>query len=67
MTRKNEAAHLVNTAQTQGWRLTRTKHGWLAYPPNGNAAVFIAGTAQDHRSLKNALAALRRNGLRWPA
>lgn len=66
VTRKTDAEALVAAAENQGWRTKRTRHGWLCFPPNGTAAVYVAGTAQDHRSITNSIAALRRNGLTWP-
>ena len=65
--RRNDAEAFVEEAERQGWKVKKTRRGWLCFPPNGqDAAVYVAGTAQDRRSLTNALAALRRAGFRWP-
>jgi hypothetical protein len=62
--RSTEAENLVRQAEAQGWTTRRTKHGWLCFPPSGTTAVFVAGTAQDRRSITNSRAQLRRAGLR---
>ena len=64
--RSREARALVEEAERQGFRIKAVTHGWLCFPANGQAAVFVAGTASDHRSIKNSIAALRRQGLKWP-
>lgn len=58
---------LLKALEEQGFSVERTKAGhWLVRNPEGRAVATIAGTASDHRSMKNALAYLRRAGFVWP-
>lgn len=61
---KRSAQELLKIAERQGWRIQRTKKGWMCYPPDrSEAPVMIHGTASDNRWYKNAVAQLRRSGL----
>jgi predicted RNA binding protein YcfA (HicA-like mRNA interferase family) len=63
----NELARLVKTLQAQGFTVTRTaKNHLLVRDPDGKAITTLAGTPSDWRSTKNAIATLKRAGLRWP-
>lgn len=63
-------------AQDNGWTVTQTKDGHPALvPPKGTvdhqgrsvSLVAFAKTPSDHRADKNAIATLRRLGVRVPA
>lgn len=59
-----EAKRLIRQAVRQGWRARRTGGGHIAlYAPDGETMVTIAGTpAARKRSMKNALAMMKRAG-----
>jgi hypothetical protein len=58
---------LLKEAERQGftWRQTRKGHIQVRDAEGMVVAVF-AGTASDHRSMRNALADLKRAGFQWP-
>lgn len=63
----NDLRTLLKALRAQGFTVDRTGSGhWLVRNAEGRAVATIAGTASDHRSLRNALAVLRRAGLIWP-
>jgi hypothetical protein len=59
---KKEARTLVREAEQQGFTVKEKKSGWMLLTPNGQGAVMIHKTPQDHRALKNELARLKRYG-----
>lgn len=64
---KRSAQELVARAERQGWRVKRTKSGWMCFPPDrSKPAVTIHNTPSDGRWYNNALAQLRRSGLDMP-
>jgi hypothetical protein len=50
----------------QGFETETTKKGHLMVFRDGRAVATFSGSASDWRALKNALAALRRAGFKWP-
>jgi len=62
----NEVKELLDAAEKQGWRVERTKKGhWRCYAPDGDTIVIVPGTPSDRRSLRNAVAEMRRGGFQW--
>lgn len=52
-------------ARKRGWRIEQRGSGHLAwFPPDGGRFVITSSTPSDHRAVLNALADLRRAGLR---
>jgi len=47
------------------WRLSSNGHP-IVYAPTGERVTTLPGTPSDHRSMKNALAPLKRRGFQWP-
>lgn len=62
---KKELKEIVKAAEQQGWRIKRGKGHYLFLAPDGVNKVTIAGTPSDHRALDNAIALLRKYGLKW--
>lgn len=58
-----EVRDLVTAARRQGWTVDTSKQHPRFYAPGGNKMIVGAGTPSDHRTTKNLLADLRRNGL----
>lgn len=55
---------IIKKARKQGWKVDLTKSGHVRFkPPTSGQSIITAGTASDHRSLKNLRADLRRAGL----
>lgn len=57
---------VVKALRAQGFDVTVTRKGHLMVTHEGRFVTVFAGTASDWRSIKNALAAARRAGFRWP-
>lgn len=57
---------VIRALESQGFEVTRTKKGHLAVFLDGRYVTTFAGTGSDWRGIKNAIAALRRAGFRWP-
>jgi hypothetical protein len=59
---------IEKAAKEQAWRVERTTRGHRMFvPPDPTKRiVYGPGTPSDHRSIKNTLASLRRQGLIWP-
>lgn len=54
---------LVKALEAQGFTTKVTKKGHVTvYGPDGAWVTTMAGTPSDHRSMRNAMAALRRAG-----
>ncbi|SLG91961.1 Uncharacterised protein [Mycobacteroides abscessus subsp. abscessus] len=49
----------------QGFTLTRSSKGHVIVHKDGKLVTTFSGTASDHRSYRNALAAARRAGFVW--
>lgn len=59
-----EVRELLRKLVDQGWRIEEGRH-YRAYPPDkAYSPVVISRTPSDHRSLKNAIAELRKRGFR---
>lgn len=58
---------VLKEAEAQGFevRQTRGSH-YQVRDTDGRVVAVFAGTASDHRSIKNTIAALRRAGFQWP-
>ncbi|MCW2852165.1 MAG: hypothetical protein JWM84_1829 [Nocardioides sp.] len=52
--------------EAQGYEVRVTKRGHVAVFQDGRHVVTFSGTPSDWRAMKNALAALKRAGFRWP-
>lgn len=64
MAGKLKPSDLVAAAEAQGWRIKKTKTGWLLIPPDpSKPAVTLHRTPSDHRWDRNALSRLRKSGL----
>jgi hypothetical protein len=62
----DEVRELLDAAEKQGWRVELTKKGhWRCYAPDGINIVIVSGTPSDRRSLRNAIAQMRRYGFQW--
>jgi len=56
---------LIKKLADQGFTVTATRNGhYLVRDASGAAITSIAGTASDHRSIKNSLSPLKRAGFR---
>jgi hypothetical protein len=57
---------LLRELEAQGftWRTTKRNH-ILIYAPQGHVVTTLPSTPSDHRSMKNAIAGLRRAGFEW--
>lgn len=57
---------LIRELQAQGFTTRTTKRGHiLVYAPDGRMISTLPSTPSDHRSMKNAIATLRRAGFEW--
>lgn len=57
-----EIEQIVKKLQGQGWRIVEGKH-YKCFPPDkAMPMVVIPKTPSDHRSIRNAIAQLRRSG-----
>lgn len=63
MSKKSDWSELIAAIQRAGWRIRPGKHGMLAYPAAGGRAIRVGGTPSDHRTYRNTVLSLRRNGL----
>jgi hypothetical protein len=68
MTESKESREIVAELRRQSWRVERTDRGhYKAYPPGNKPMVtFAGGLSGDPRSIKNAVAQLRKSGFQWP-
>jgi hypothetical protein len=57
---------IAKALKAQGFETEATRKGHLMVYRDGRLVTTFSGTASDWRALKNALAALRRAGFRWP-
>ncbi len=64
MASKKEVRRLIKAAEKwPGWRVEKTKKGWMLYPPDkAQSGVLIHATPSDHRAWQNDLARLRKRG-----
>jgi hypothetical protein len=69
VTESKESREIVAELRRQGWNVERTERGhYKARPPDAGKPMvtFAGGLSGDHRSVKNAVAQLRRSGFVWP-
>lgn len=57
---------IVKALEAQGFTVTVTANGHLMVSRGGQVIAVLAGSASDWRSIRNALAVLKRAGFRWP-
>ena len=57
---------MLKALEEQGFDVTRTQRGHYEVRKDGRRVATIAGTASDHRSIRNAVAYLRKAGFIWP-
>jgi hypothetical protein len=60
MTSRADTRDLRARAEVMGFAITRTNGGHLKCVAPSGVFIFIAATPSDHRSTRNALAAMRR-------
>jgi hypothetical protein len=64
MAHKRERNYLIDAIIAAGWTHRPCKHGTYVYPSDrSKRPITIPGTPSDWRSMRNALADLRRAGL----
>lgn len=61
-----ELRKLVKALEAQGFEVVPTARQHLMVFADGKAVATISGTASDWRSIRNALARLKRAGFQWP-
>ena len=61
-----ELRKVIGALEAQGFEVTITRRGHVVVRKDGRLVATLAGTASDHRSLRNGMAYLRRAGFRWP-
>lgn len=59
---KKDMKKLLKAVEEQGFTYRRTTKGHYAVYKDGRIIAVMSGTSSDHRSDKNALADLKRNG-----
>ena len=57
---------ILKAARSAGFETRTTKKGHIVVTKDGLRVTTFAGTASDHRSIRNGLADLRRAGFEWP-
>ena len=57
---------LVKALEAQDFEVRATKRQHLTVSKNGQWVTTLPGTPSDWRSMRNAMAALKRAGFRWP-
>jgi len=57
---------LVKALEAQDFEVRATKRQHLKVSKNGRWVTTLPGTPSDWRSMRNAMAALKRAGFRWP-
>ena len=66
-TMNKEIRAIIEEAERQGWRSRPMANGHTRlYGPDGRTQITLPGTPSDYRSLKNAIADMRRVGFQWP-
>lgn len=61
-----ETKKMVKALEDQGFTTKVTARGHIMVFRDGRPVTTFAGTASDWRSMKNALAPLKRAGFIWP-
>jgi len=57
---------VVKELEAQGYETRVTAKGHITVTRDGRVVAVFSGTPSDWRSMRNALARLRRAGFRWP-
>lgn len=57
---------ILRALDAQGFEVTRTSRGRYAVKHDGQVVTVFPGNSGDWRARRNALAALKRAGFRWP-
>jgi predicted RNA binding protein YcfA (HicA-like mRNA interferase family) len=66
MSRK-EIAKILKALTAQGFEVKKGGSGhWKIYDADGRMVTVLAATPSDPRSVRNAIAVLRRAGFTWP-
>ncbi len=61
-----ELRAIVKALEAQGFAVKMTKRQHIVVTRDGELIATFSGTPSDWRSIRNALAPLRRAGFRWP-
>lgn len=64
MSRARDNSPLAKAAEKQGFRVRRTRKGWVVYARDGVRTVGFHRMPTCHRAKDNAIADLRRIGVR---
>lgn len=63
MASNKDMRQLVRQMRAQGWEVSRTRSDHLRFTsPDGHSTVYAPSTPSDHRSIRNVVAKLRREG-----
>ena len=62
---QKEVWELIKAAKRQGWRVKKTKKGYLLFDPSGRYQVLVHTTHSDWRALRNSLSRMRQYGFKW--
>ncbi|SDD41906.1 hypothetical protein [Auraticoccus monumenti] len=57
---------VIKALEEQGFTCITNRRGHTHVSLDGVHVTWLAGSPSDHRSWKNAIAALRRAGFEWP-
>jgi len=57
---------VLREAERQGFEIVTRKSGHIEIRKDGQRVTTFAGTASDHRSMRNGLAHMKRAGFQWP-
>lgn len=60
-----EVRQLLKELRKQGFTIEESGRHFKAFPPGGGPMTVIPRTPSDPRSLKNAIALLRKRGFLW--
>jgi hypothetical protein len=63
---KKDLRKLLAELERQGFTVRQTSRGHWFVTKDGKPVTTFSGSASDHRSHANALAACRRAGFEWP-
>lgn len=66
MVGRKEFGALQKQAMSQGWIISRTKHGYKWTAPNGKS-IFTGASPSDRRAIKNHVAYLKKLGFKEAA
>ncbi len=57
---------VLKELERQGFTVTTLKSGHIEVRKDGQRVTTFAGTASDHRSMRNSIAYAKRAGFQWP-